>query len=153
MSEEQEREAENAQISAVSERPRYDQELLAHMLIQEGKPFRTSALAAGYSQTVAARGLKAFIAESPKFADVMRRKSEGLITLDRLKPLAVQRLHAEITNPKSSLGIKAIEIAGRFKETDWFVRNAEVNIGVFAGLAEPDAIDVQTYEDNAPEKP
>jgi hypothetical protein len=111
-------------------------ELLAKLVIAEGKPFYSSALAAGYSPGVAARGLKALCAYSSSASEAIRRESERLISLDRLKPLAVQRLHAEIVNPKSSLGIKAIELAGRFKETDWFVRQTDVQIGVFAALGE-----------------
>lgn len=110
--------------------------LLAKMVIREGKSFKDSAIAAGYSASVACRGLKALVADSKPVADAIRRETESFITLDRLKPLAVRRLHDEIVNPKSSLGIKAIEVAGRFKETDWFVRNAEVNIGVFTALGE-----------------
>jgi len=118
-----------------------DYKLLARMVIREGKTFKESALAAGYSESVAVSGLKRLVADSSPAADAIRKESEAFITLDRLKPLAVQRLWSEITDPKSSLGIKAIEIAGRFKETDWFVKSGgEVSIGVFAQLSEAGSV-------------
>jgi hypothetical protein len=120
-----------------------DHALLARMVLREGKSFTESALAAGYSATVAARGLKVLATKTKCVSDALARESEHLlkeqtkaITLDKLKPLAIIRLHAEITNPKSSNGMKAIELAGRFKETDWFVRNADVSLGVFMALGE-----------------
>jgi hypothetical protein len=111
-------------------------ELLARLVIRENKAFNESALLAGYSPSIAARGLKALCAYSSSVSEAIRRETESLISLDKLKPLAVKRLYEEIVNPKSSLGMKAIELAGRFKETDWFVRSADVQIGVFAALGE-----------------
>jgi hypothetical protein len=35
--------------------------------------------------------------------------------------------------------MKAIELAGRFKENDWFVRNADVQVGVMAVLGDSQA--------------
>ncbi len=122
--------------NSLSERTGPDYGLLARMVIREGKSFKDSALAAGYSLSVACRGLKALVTDSKPVADAIRRETESFITLDKLKPLAIQRLHAEIVNSKSSLGMKAIELAGRFKETDWFVRQTDVQIGVFAALGE-----------------
>lgn len=110
--------------------------LLAQMVVREGKAFRESALAAGYSLTVAESGLKRLMERTKPVADAIRRESERLLTLDKLKPLAVARLYSEITNPRSSNGIKAIELAGRFKETDWWVRNVDVQVGVMAVLGD-----------------
>lgn len=59
-----------------------------------------------------------------------------ILSLDKLKPLAIKRLHSEIVNDKSPHGMKAIELAGRFKEADWFVRNADASVGVFVALGE-----------------
>lgn len=107
------------------------------MVIREGKPFNVSALACGYSQSTADKGLGRLASVSSAVSAAVRRETaHASASLDGLKPLAIQRLHAEIVNPKSSLGIKAIEVAGRFKETDWFVRNTDVQIGVFAALGE-----------------
>jgi hypothetical protein len=128
---------QDLQVKPISEQVKPDYALLARMVMREGKSFTESAIAAGYSQSVAARGLKALAADSKPVAEAIRRETEAFnISLDKLKPLAINRLHSEIVNPKSSLGMKAIELAGRFKETDWFVRNMDVNIGVFSALGE-----------------
>jgi hypothetical protein len=74
---------------------------------------------------------------STPVSDAIRRETNAMIvSLDRLKPLAVNRLYHEIINLKSPNAMRAIELAGRFKETDWFVRNSEVQLGVFVGIAE-----------------
>jgi hypothetical protein len=121
--------------------PDYDS--LMKMIVREGKPFKESALAIGYSPSVAASGLKRLLRDSIPAAEAYNREINRFGELTSLKPMAVRRLYAEIADYGSSLGMKAIELAGRFKETDWFVRNAEVNIGVFTALGEAGpAIDV-----------
>jgi hypothetical protein len=71
------------------------------------------------------------------------------IAIDRLKPLALTRLYSEITDPTSNNAMRAIEIAGRFKETDWFVRHSETNVGIFATLIESpiETVDLDKYRD------
>ncbi len=123
--------------SRVTAQTKPDPATLARMVLREGKTFKDSALGAGYSLSVANAGLKVLLATSKRVSDAFRIESEKVsISLDKLKPLAVNRLYQEIINPDSSNGMKAIELAGRFKETDWFVRNAEVTLGVFLGLGE-----------------
>ena len=142
--------------TAISERKLPDYDLLAKLVVIEGKPFKSSALAAGYSMSVAASGLKRLVETSGPVAEAIRRASDSLyVGLDKLKPLAVKRLYEEIINPKSANGMKAIELAGRFKETDWFVRNAEVSLGVFMALGEnpPDAASAAIEAYVEPEKP
>ena len=127
-----------------------DPDRLAVMVLKEGKTFVYSAVQCGYSLNSAKKGQAWLIAHSKPVADAFRRVTASLaLSLDKLKPLAVRRLHDEIINPKSSLGIKAIELAGRFKETDWFVRNVDVQIGVFASLGErsPAEDTLETYKD------
>lgn len=75
--------------------------------------------------------------ESQFVADAIPRESAALETnLTILKPLAFQRLCKEIADNESSHAMRAIEIAGRFRECDWFVRNSENNLGVFVAIAE-----------------
>lgn len=118
-----------------------DYALLAKMVVREGKTFYSSALHVGYAESVAARGLKRLISESTPVSEAFKAEWEHLnVGLDKLKPLAVQRLYREIIDNDSPYGMKAIELAGRFKETDWFVRNQDMQLGVFVNLAErPDA--------------
>jgi len=125
-------------------------ELLARMVIRENKPFNTSALACGYSQSIADKGLANLVRVSSAVSAAVKRETTQLsASLDVLKPLAVQRLYTEITDLRRPGGLKAIEIAGRFKETDWFVRNVDVQIGVFASLGErsPAEDTLDTYKD------
>jgi hypothetical protein len=121
-------------------------ELLARLCIRDGKPFKQSALQSGYSHSVACRGLKALCSESAPVAEAVNRESEKqLVTLDRLKPLAVNRLYREIIDGVN--GMRAIEIAGRLKECDWFVRGNDQHFGVFLSIGESapsDAIDIDT---------
>src|SRR5213082_544879 len=114
-----------------------DHALAARMLIREGKPWRECALAAGYAESVAMRGLRQVMAESSSLTDAIKAEEKRInVSMDRLKPLAINRLYHEILNAHSSNGMKAIELAGRFKETDWFVRQSETNIGILLNLQE-----------------
>ena len=121
----------------VSPRDKPDYPLLARMMIREGKTFRESALAAGYSDSVASRGLRALMADSEPLSDAIRAEEKRInVSMDRLKPLAINRLYHEILNPASNNGMKAIEIAGKFKETDWYVRQSETNLGILINMNE-----------------
>ena len=130
-------EKQNPLSSVKSETKVVDYKLLARMMIREGKTFKESALAAGYSASTSALGLRRLLRESKPFAEVYNRESGAFLALPALKPLAIRRLYTEIEDVTSSQGIKAIELAGRFKELDWWVRNVDVQIGVFASLGEP----------------
>jgi len=134
-------EAKIPDISTVTEISKPNHALLARWVIREGKPFSRCAIEAGYSAGSAKRGLKGLMADSKPLTEAIRRETEA-ITIARLtdlKPLAVKRLQDEIANPKSVAGMKAIELAGRFKENDWFVRNADVQVGVMAVLGDSQA--------------
>ena len=112
-------------------------ETLARLVIREGKQFKASALEAGYSRAVAVQGLKSLMAQSAVVTTAIRAEWDKInIGLEKLNPFAVRRLYSEIVDPNSANGMRAIELAGRFKETDWFVRNADVNLGVFLNMAE-----------------
>lgn len=55
---------------------------------------------------------------------------------NELKSMALNRLVTDISRGKSSGLEKSIDLLARFKEHDWLVRNADVQIGVFAALGE-----------------
>jgi len=115
----------------------FDHSKLARLVITERKPFRTSAVACGFSESVADHGMKALLRDSQVFRDAVNAEWQKICaSVDRLKPVAVARLYTEIADIESPYGIRAIEIAGKFKETDWFVRNSETNIGIFAQMVE-----------------
>jgi len=88
------------------------------------------------------------MAQSQLVATAIKRESAAITTdIHALKPLAITRLYREIVDVESSNGIKAIELAGRFKETDWFVRSSESNLGVFIALTENAPSDAITVAD------
>lgn len=149
---EQEREVENHISSESVVTKTKDINLLARSVIREGKPFYSSAISAGYAVSVARRGLKGLMADNRSFAEACERESNALLSAtDRLKPLAIARLHTEISDLRRPGGLKAIEIAGRLKELDWFVRNVDVQVGVFASFADnspdPAAEAINTYKE------
>lgn len=77
------------------------------------------------------------MASSESLSDAIRHEEKRInVNMDRLKPLAINRLYHEILNVQSSNGMKAIELAGRFKETDWFVRNTETTLGILINMHE-----------------
>ena len=117
-------------------RKRGDPEILARLVIRENKPFKHSAIQAGYSAALAGRGLGFAINCSAAIATAVEKETKRLsANLAALKPIAIQRLYDEIVREDSAGGLKAIEIAGRFKETDWFVRSVDVQVGVFAAIS------------------
>ena len=124
---------------AISEVRSRDHKLLAKMIIRDGKSFQESALAAGYSRSVAKSGLKRLLSASQTFSDIYNAESDLLLKANTLKPMAIKRLFAEIADFSSPLGMKAIELAGRLKENDWFVRNAELQVGVFTQIGDSGA--------------
>ena len=113
-------------------------ETVARLVVREGKSFYYSALAGGYAETIARRGLKAWLLDSKRCNEAFRRETDKVSAkLDTLKPHAVNRLFYEITDfENGSNGLRAIEIAGKFKETDWFVRSSELNLGMFVSLTD-----------------
>jgi hypothetical protein len=114
-----------------------DHALLARLVIREGKPFITSALEAGYSESVARCGIRRLMADSSLVSEAIRREYEAMqADVTKLKPVAVARLYREIAAPDAPNAMKAIELAGRFKETDWFVRNVDMQMGVFLSMTD-----------------
>jgi len=134
-------------LSSVPFDPAERAQALARLVIRDGKSFQSSALEAGYSEGVARNGLARLMADSQLVSVAVQREVARVETSMRLlKPAAITRLYREIVDQDSTQGIKAIELAGRFKETDWFVRNSDASLGVFLTVQEtapqPDALDI-----------
>lgn len=127
-----------AEQSQALRSPEDKAKLLARLVIREGKPFKPSAIEAGYAATTAHRSLSVLMSESTYVSQAIKAEYDRLQTnVSALKPMAITRLFREIVNPDSgSNGLKAIELAGRFKECDWFVRHSEQNLGVFIAIAD-----------------
>ena len=64
------------------------------------------------------------------------RASKQHLAPEELKAIAVHRLASEIANPTRTDGVKPIEVLGKMKDFDWFVRNSETSMGVFLALTE-----------------
>ena len=147
-----ENERELAPQIAISEARAKNPKLLIQMILREGKTFKASAIASGYAESVACRGLKALMAESSSVAEAYQAEINSLASskLGSLKAHVIRRLEASILNLKSVDGMKACELAGRFKETDWWVKSsADVQIGILAGLAaEPAILPAEPYKDD-----
>ena len=127
-----------------------DHALLARLVIREGKPFLQSAIAAGYAESVARSGMRRLMADSSLLSEAIRLEYEAMqADVSKLKPVAVSRLYREIAAPDSPNAMRAIELAGRFKETDWFVRNSDIQLGVFLGMteAQPTVADTDSFKE------
>jgi hypothetical protein len=143
--------SENEENSTVQSTPAKtrDAKLLAKLVIRDGKTFKASAIQAGYAPSTASKGAKFLCNESAEVAEAFATETEAISTLalKKLKPSAIKRLAYEIENTRSSLGMKAIELAGRFRESDWWVHNNEVQVGIFNSIGSVGAGEVsQTIE-------
>jgi hypothetical protein len=122
----------------------------AHLYYAEGKSFQEAMLGAGYSETVAKQGPKMMLRHSVGLRAAFERASKQHMRPEQLKTLAIHRLAQEIANPRHTDGVKPIEVLGKMKEFDWFVRSADIQVGIFAALAEPlplDASIIESYKD------
>lgn len=117
--------------------PNVKQLKVAREVIQEGKSFMESALGAGYSKRVATRGAKSLMRHSKGWnLAFIRAAQEVELDGQMLKKLIVYRLVSDVTRGKDSGVTRQAELIGRLKEVDAFVRNTDVQIGVFASLAD-----------------
>lgn len=113
---------------------------LVRGMLKDGKSFKASALEAGYSPTVAKQGLAFMRRHSVGVdAEFIEQSKQMSYTPGELMALSKGRLVSDITRGKSSGCERAIEVLGKFKDLDWFVRNADVQIGIFAGLTDDDS--------------
>jgi len=123
--------------------------LLAHLMLKDGKPFRTAALEAGYSQNTADAGPADMIERCPGFAQALKEESKQIPASQDAQALAVNTLITDLRNGKSRGLERTIEVLGKFKVYDWFVRNSDMQLGVFLGLTEqnPDPLAEKNLQD------
>jgi len=110
---------------------------VAQDVILQGKSFRQASLDAGYAETVANQGPSTALKNHPLLAHafVLASKQADL-NVETVKQVAKYRLFDDVVKAKDSGVTRQIELLGRMKEHDWFVRNTDVQIGVFASLAD-----------------
>lgn len=113
------------------------QKRLAEGVIHQGKTFKQSAIDAGYSPKVGQLG--------PAF---MRRRSVGVDMAfieaskrlvwqpEDVKAIIRSRLIGDVTAGKSTGLERACELLGRDKSIDLWVRNGDIQLGIFNVLNE-----------------
>jgi len=130
-------------------------------LLREGKSWRQACLLAGYSVSAANRGPKSYFAGSPGVQrEFMRLVEDEPYSPDVTRKIAKNRLTKAVVEGRTSNVAREIELLGRFKEHDWFVRASDTQIGIFAQLCDPEthqriraqakAIDDYPDEDDVP---
>ena len=120
-------------ISKQPRKPTAKQVAVALGMMRDGKSFKQSALDAGYSPTVAKQGLKQMAAHNVGIDTAIKDLTKQLLfTPDEMRVMALNKLCTDIHRGRSSGLERTIELLGRFKMNDWFVRSADVNVGVMA---------------------
>lgn len=107
---------------------------LAKLLLRDRKPFRTAALECGFSQNTADNGPSAMRVSTPGFAIALVEESKRIPSPEELKALAVHTLAHDLSIGQSRGLERTIELLGRFKENDWFVKSTDTQIGVLIDL-------------------
>lgn len=118
---------------------------LAKLLLRDRIPFRTAAVECGFSQNTADNGPAAMRDSTPGFAIALAEESKRIPSPEELKALAVHTLAYDLTKGQSRGLERTIELLGRFKENDWFVKSQDTQIGVL--------IDLDVSPDKTAEKP
>jgi hypothetical protein len=118
-------------------KPTAKQVKLARGHILEGKSFRASALEAGYSESTANKGPAIYAQGRPGLQSAfITAAQQADLDANMMQTVSKHRLFSAIVAGKACENTKDIEVLGRFKSNDWFVRNTDVQIGVFASLAD-----------------
>lgn len=110
---------------------------LARGVLHKGKSFKRSAIDAGYSPKVGSLGVKYMRRDCPgvDMAFVQAAK-EMPWQPEEVKAVIRARLLSDITAGKSTGLERACEVLGRDKTIDMFVRSGDVQIGIFANVAD-----------------
>jgi len=130
-------------------------------LLKEGKSWRQACLLAGYSVSAANRGPKSYFAGSPGVQrEFMRLVEDEPYSPDVTRKIAKNRLTKAVLEGKPTNVAREIELLGRLREHDWWVRASDVQVGIFAQLCDPEthqriraqakAIDDYADEDDGP---
>ena len=108
-------------------------------LLREGHSWRSACLRSGYSLSTANRGAKGYFAGSPG----VRREFARLVEDEPYSPdvtrkIAKNRLTKAVLEGTPSNVAREIELLGRLREHDWWVRASDVQVGIFARLCDPE---------------
>ena len=108
-------------------------------LIRDGMSWRKACLQSGYSLSVANRGPRGYLDNKPGVVKDFERAAEDAIWKPQtLKKIVTHRLATAVVEGKPSNVAREAELLGKMKGVDLFVRNTDVQIGIFASLGAPD---------------
>jgi hypothetical protein len=117
-----------------------DRRMRRARLIRDGMSWRQACLQSGYSPATANRGPRGYIENEPAVQkDFERAAEEAVWKPEQLKRIVTHRLATAVIEGKPSTVAREAELIGRMKDVDLFVRNADVQVGVFGLLATPEA--------------
>lgn len=117
--------------------PTEKQKAVAKAVVRDGKSFRQASLDAGYALSRANRGPATSVAEMPGLREAFLREATAAeMDAKSLKAVVTHRLVTDVIRGRDSGVTRQAELLGRMKEVDMFVRNTDVQVGVFAALAD-----------------
>lgn len=108
-------------------------------LLREGLSWRQACLRSGYSLSAANRGPRSYFQGSPGVRREFARLAEDEpYSPDLTRKIAKNRLTKSVLEGKPSNVAREIELLGRLREHDWWVRASDVQVGIFAQLCDPE---------------
>jgi hypothetical protein len=100
-----------------------DRRLERARLIRDGMSWRQACLQAGYSLSVANRGPRGYLENSPSVVkDFARAAEESPWKPETLEKIVTHRLATDVVNGKSSGVAREAELLGKRRDVDMFVR-------------------------------
>jgi hypothetical protein len=111
-------------------------------LVRDGLSWRAACLQSGYSLATANRGPRGYMENRPGVArDFERAADEAAYKPDFIKKIVTHRLMSSVIDGKPPNVAREAELLGKMRDVDLFVRNADVQLGIFAALIEPPPLD------------
>jgi hypothetical protein len=124
-----------------------DRRMRRARLIRDGASWRQACLQAGYSMSVANKGMKGYSQGGRNemrtlrpgvIKDFERAAAEAVWKPETLRKIVIHRLATSVVDGKPSGVAREAELIGRLKETDMFVNpHTGTDIGIFALIADP----------------
>ena len=121
-----------------------DRRMKRARLVRDGMSWRAACLQAGYSLSVANKGPRGYSGADGHnrpgiLKDFERAAEEAVWKPEYLKKIVTHRLATAVIEGKPSNVAREVELIGRMKDVDLFVRNGDIQVGIFGVLATPEA--------------
>lgn len=112
-------------------------------LIRNGMSWRQACLQSGYSLSVANKGPRQYAggdghSRPGLLKDFERAAEEAAYPPEFIKKAVKHRLMQSVIEGKPSNVAREAELLGKLREVDLFVRNSDVQVGIFGLLATPE---------------